>query len=1118
MLPGTISEMSFTTEYMSLNNNQRKAVDQIYGPVLVVAGPGTGKTQLLGMRVANILDKTDATPSNILCLTFTESGQQAMRERLTRFIGPASYEVTISTYHGFGNELLRRFPEYAGEALGQRPIDNLLLDEILRSVMESMPYSNPLRNADIYIEDMKSFISDAKRGLLSPEHIRQLANENLEFLKDANRLVQEHLGGLASITKQAIPMFAHLCKAMNTYSDRRSVLPPVRHLAGLVCESLQAAVDEAITSGKTVSVTAWKNQWLIKDSSNNFVIDGIKANNKLLAAADIYETYGRALMERGVFDYDDMILRAIRAMEENNDLRFTLQEQYQYILLDEFQDTNAMQFKLVELLTNNPVNEGRPNILAVGDDDQAIYAFQGASYSNMRRFLTMFNDVLVIPLTENYRSHHDILYVARKISSQIGERLHKDIEGINKELVAAGKKLPKSAIIERHELLSDVAELAWIAEEVSKLVKGGCDPKEIAILAPKHKYLEPLIPFLAAKNIPVHYEKRENVFDDPAVSQLIVMARLIRALCENDQESADALWPQVLSYSFWDLPTETIWQASWQAYEKRQPWQAQVLSDPALKTVGLFFIKLAQSANELTVEQMIDSLVGLSIVELAGHESPRYISPFYEHYFGKKTQQTRPLNFWQTLSHFTVLREALRQYKLDEDRTLRAQDLVEFADAHQRANIKLLSTTPYRDQSSAVQVMTAYKAKGLEFDTVFILGCQEEVWGSKARGNSSALGLPKNLQHIRYAGATEDERLRLFFVAITRARHRLYLTSHRGNYSGRVMTRLKYLLEYEDNNQVISKALPEIYGTVRQTRHDLPDTIEDLQYFWMARHFQFSGEANLHSLLSARLQNFQLSPSHVTAFTDLIYAGPDAMYLRSILRFPSAPQSDSSYGDAMHKTLQWLHLELVSKGELPNPKAATRHLAEVLKNKRLNEQVTSLLQDRGEIALRTYLSQRAGSFLKTDRHEVSFKNNGITVSEMRLTGTVDKLVVNEDEKTVKVVDFKTGKSYKAWKNNDAKLHAYRRQLYIYKMLVEKSRAFTGYKVSGGQLEFVEPDDDGQINTLELEFSAEEEIHITKLMQAVWRHIMKLSFPSTSNYSQTYKGIVAFEQDLIDDRI
>ena len=165
-------------------------------------------------------------------------------------------------------------------------------------------------------------------------------------------------------------------------------------LVQLFAQELAEAVDKAEETGTTTALTAWKNAWLAKDGQGAFVVDGERANHKLLAAADIYADYLNELKKRNLFDYDDMILRAVHALETNADLRFTLQERYLYILLDEFQDTNAAQLRLVELLTDNPVHEGRPNVLAVGDDDQALYAFQGADYSHLLQFQRMYRDVL----------------------------------------------------------------------------------------------------------------------------------------------------------------------------------------------------------------------------------------------------------------------------------------------------------------------------------------------------------------------------------------------------------------------------------------------------------------------------------------------------------------------------------------------------------------------------------------------------------------------------------------------------------------------------------------------------------------------------------------------------
>src|SRR6185312_3367675 len=119
----------------TLNTEQQQAVDTLDGPLLVIAGPGTGKTELLGARVANILEQTDTPPQNILCLTFTESGAANMRERLTRFIGPAAYDVAISTYHAFGGDLIRRYPEYFTETRLQNPVDELGRHQIVAGIV-----------------------------------------------------------------------------------------------------------------------------------------------------------------------------------------------------------------------------------------------------------------------------------------------------------------------------------------------------------------------------------------------------------------------------------------------------------------------------------------------------------------------------------------------------------------------------------------------------------------------------------------------------------------------------------------------------------------------------------------------------------------------------------------------------------------------------------------------------------------------------------------------------------------------------------------------------------------------------------------------------------------------
>src|SRR5262245_35351012 len=136
---------TYRETFATLNPAQKKAVQTIDGPVLVIAGPGTGKTQLLTTRIAHILATTDTRPQNILCLTFTDSAAQTMRERLADMIGQQAYDVTISTYHAFGSDLIWRFPEYFAEQADLRPVDDLTIDRIFRAIIANLPFSNPLK-------------------------------------------------------------------------------------------------------------------------------------------------------------------------------------------------------------------------------------------------------------------------------------------------------------------------------------------------------------------------------------------------------------------------------------------------------------------------------------------------------------------------------------------------------------------------------------------------------------------------------------------------------------------------------------------------------------------------------------------------------------------------------------------------------------------------------------------------------------------------------------------------------------------------------------------------------------------------------------------------------------
>lgn len=1110
--------MHFETRYKNLNSSQRLAVDTIDGPVLVLAGPGTGKTELLGMRVANILKKTDTLPENMLCLTFTESGAQNMRNRLNQLIGQSAHRVHISTYHGFGAELIRRFPEYFLETRMQEPVDDLGRHQILTNIIENMSYLNPLKQTRHHLGDLMSTISEVKRAKLGSDDIRKAAHENMAFIEEVSEDIQRIFQGwirMPSKADTALPYFRQALEVLRKY-DTANTQNHVVALSNIARGTLKQAVLESEESKKTTALTAWKNKWLAKNTSNHFIIAGSLESRRIAALADVLEQYQNALEQKGLYDFDDMILRSLQSLEKNVDLKYTLQEQYQYVLLDEFQDTNIVQLRLVELLSDNPVNEGRPNVLAVGDDDQAIYAFQGAQYSNMLDFYGMYKDVRVINLRENYRSHPDILLAAQNISNQISERLHDRFPGTVKELVSSRSDLPTNAIITRNHFKSDITEFHWIAQQIDKLIAAGTKPKEIAVLAPQHRYLEPIVAYLNNLSIPVSYEKRENIFDAPVIKQLISMSRLILAVKSNQHSLADSLWPEILSYDYWKIPTKTIWKHAWvvnDSRDKNYTWSKALLDDDSTAEVALFILALAQKSDSEPLEDMLDAITGTTVVDTHDSDVQSISSPLRSHYTSKEVLASQPQLFYETLSHLKILRERLRDFQRAHDQTLYLSDFVRFVDMYKDANQKILNTSPYNQHRDAVQLMTVYKAKGLEFEHVFLVSCNDEVWGSSARSNSNKITLPQNFSHIRHAGANDDERLRILFVALTRAKLGLHLTSFDQTFSGRTTKRLSYLDEQERDDGTISGAVLLPDGNVLPHEEIDAPTLELFDIDWHYKHIYSLNDISLKALLEQRLKSYKFSPTHLNSFLSVDHGGPENFFYRTILRFPEAPSLSSQFGNAMHDTMEWIQHQLDATSTFPETKRVLTEFYAFLSKCKLTNDQEKIERERGEKALTVFLSQRKDTFRVGDKAEENFVNDGVFIKNAHIDGKIDKLEIHKNTKEITVVDYKTGKPYQKW-SSDAKLHRYKQQLHFYKILVENSTKYRGFTVTKGRIEFLEPDEHGATFHLDLNFDEKIIERTRQLTVTIWELIQALHFPDTSGYEKTLKGIMRFEDSLL----
>ncbi len=1100
---------TFEERFEKLNERQKKAVEAIEGPVLVIAGPGSGKTELLSLRVANILKRTDTHPNNILCLTFTDSAAVNMRERLAGLIGSDAYRVVISTFHSFSTDIIDRYPEYFYEGAGFSPADELTQMEIIESIFKELPYDNPLRKEHpeqgfTYARTAKRAITNLKKAGIAPEEFSLILESNAVALKEVN----EHMGVFdARLSMKQIPALRECIKNLPKSDFGRL---PKSDFGRLVARSLEEVVSMAEETETAAPLSAWKARWIKKNDNGELVFKDSIYQDKLVALANIYKEYLARMHARGYYDFDDMLLDVLGVLRDTPALKYELQEQYQYILVDEFQDTNDAQMELLSLLTDAPVHEGRPNIMAVGDDDQAIYKFQGADISNILDFQKQFISPEIITLTHNYRSRQDILDLARYIILKGTERLERRIAGLSKDLIAAGADMKEGKIISR-VFPSSAHERHWIAQEIARLITQGKNPNEIAVIARQHKDLQGLLPYLTAQNIPAAYERQRNVLQEPHIYQIIQIARFISSLARKNRAEADEYLPEILSFPFWELDRKTVWELSSSAAAKNALWIEVIRrhTDARVRGIADFFLDLALRAQNEPAEYVLDSIIGPSAPDAKSGSVME--SPFRRWYFNKEKFKKDKAKYLSFLSSLHVFTQALREYK--QGQFLKIDDMVAFVDMHEKNNIAITDQSPFIAASdAAVHLLSAHKAKGLEFDTVFVLSCQDGIWAQAGRG--SMLPFPLNIP-VAPAGDTIDDQLRLFYVALTRAKYNLYLTSFEKIESGKDSMRLRFLASEEESK--MKKNIRTALTPVTEEKENAPEPTDILLAGW---EFYNRGPyiADESALLRALVKNYQMSVTHLNNFLNVKEGGPHVFLEHNLLRFPQAKSASGSYGSAMHEALEFLYRCFKKKGTLPSAKNVARNFENALIKERLTKEDFTRYLAQGAAALTVWYEAKKELLSVNDRVEVNFKNQGVLVDGAHLTGKIDKMIFREDAREIEVYDFKTGNPADEWEGEGVyekiKLHQYKRQLIFYKLLIEHSRDFSGkYTVRKGMLEFLEPYR-GKIIDLPLEISAEETKRARALISAVYKKITALDFPDISKYSKDLAGILAFEEDLL----
>lgn len=1019
---------------MQLNPQQQQAVDTLDGPVLVVAGPGTGKTQVLAMRIANILEQgIGVDAGNILCLTFTESGVTAMRRRLQKIIGAEAYHVYIHTFHSFCNEVIQTFPEKFAEFSGNpRQLDDLSRIKLLRGILDDLDsekkyhlrlFHNPYQ----HLYEITSSIQTLKREGISPDEFSQVAAEELAELE------------------------------ANPEISKRTGRPTQKYASAL------------------------------------------KTAERNVELAEIYETYANRLVEENMYDYEDMILFVLQHLAEDDELLAYYQEKFLYIHVDEYQDTNGSQNKLIKLLGSN-APENKPNIFAVGDDDQAIYRFQGANVDNLLFFEQQFDGVQTIPITINYRSNQAILDFAQDSISHNQNRLVNIIPNLDKEL-KAGRDLkpikPQVSVLETGQ-----EELDFLVAQVQELVKSGGKYEEIAILYRRHSDAEDVIDAFLRAGIPMKLAVGGNALNERPVQMLLNLLKLINF----EVEQRDSLLFEVV---FYDFLQQKFGFSRLDAFKLlafvndhnhfvKDPKQKMSLffamGDESLlqqagieekEGLGRFFQQIVEWKEAVANDTILDFLANFLqesglFAKVFGKnmdiDQANAVNAFFQ--FVKTQQQTdRGIKLPQLLSDLELLAEnnlGVSEQKLDLD-------------------------------GDSVNLMTAHGSKGLEFENVFIIKAFHKNWGGRV--SRQIIKLPPQLLTLAEMPETkeekkdletEDER-RLFFVAATRAQKRLFVTTA-NQYGDAKNTR-----EVEAS-QFVTELAEGVYEK-EDPQDILPPASQRLQQNMQPIIKKDLSNAE-QEFLKALVSKFRLSASALNEYLEC----PLKFKFNRLLKAPVPASPHIALGNAVHKALEKQGRDLMN-GENLSEEKLLADFEQALGNELLSGEDYTLTLTEGRVILQKYFQTYQDTWQAPAAVEYNFGRHNVVLEipdqdPIVLSGKIDKLEwVDKDTSRVKIIDFKTS-SYKTenqirglTKAADKNIW---RQLVFYVLMGNLDDQFRHpSKMQKYQIDHVEVDflkeTRGKLHRVPITINQDDVHELTLEIADVIKSIRNLDFYGTENY-------------------
>lgn len=1005
----------------SLNPQQREAVETLQGPVLVVAGPGTGKTQVLALRIANILASTDTKAANILCLTFTESGVNAMRKRLISIIGNEAYYIRIHTFHSFAGEVMQSFADKFATQRQLIQITDIERVKLIQGILDSISLDKPMElrpfyDAYAYQRDISQAISDLKREGIGVDEFKQIAQTNWQEFKNSPKLNPK--------------------------------------------------------TGKPTS------DWL----------SGQKNAARNLELAEIYAAYQSELAAKGWYDYEDMVLFVVNKFAEDDELLAHYQERYLHILVDEYQDTNGAQNQLIKLLCSF---DSSPNIFAVGDDDQAIYRFQGANVANLLAFNQMFKDVKQIAITTNYRSSQTILDAANSVISHNTQRLADPAKGLDKSLIS-GRDLPL-VLPKIYECESSLQEIKLVTDKIKQLLAEGVDPNAIAVIYRKHSDADDLINAMIHMQMPLQISAGSNLLQDRNVQKLI---NLLRSIAQEGNDR-DKLLVQVMFYDFLGLPRLGVFKLIRHVRESKTGVWETAINLPQEKSIHSDgAATLHQFAQRLIDWQAVFANQGLAAgLEIVARESGFTSFIFGSHGRDADTESINSANsFFDYVRQFNRLHpdaslaDLLADIKLSEDYSL------------------VIPKQSVNTEVTGVNLLTAHAAKGLEFDYVFIYRCYDGNWGG--RSARKIIKLPQQVFAKQLAQATqqvgidlqtEDER-RLFFVALTRAKLAAYITYAQ-----------TYPTQQSTKEVSPSEFIGDIHAELIEKQAAGDSAVLDLE--WMSKQMGPPPIPDYtqaeKGYLTSVLAEFKISASSLNEYLEC----PLKFKFNRLLKIPQPQQRALALGTAVHFALEHFHRQLM-QGVQKDLGYLKFLLNKALEKELLGQADRQAAIVEGEKLLTGYYEHYQGEFVPPVEVEYGFYGRQMMLTgkgfePIPLTGKLDKLTwVDKQKGLVKVTDYKTSSPMTrneilgVTKNSEGNIF---RQLVFYHLLADLDDKFRPnpnapkYKITEVEVDFVKPDSQGRYKREIFEISAADVAELRDLVVNVMSHIRRLEFLGTPDH-------------------